>query len=304
MSLGSWFTRLPPQVARRLYSVLQYTSLMRAVEMHHLRPWTPDLQGWQVLDVGCGHGFYSVGLALRGAHLLGFDLSVSSLGAAVQTARGLGLERAVYVSADASALPLAPDSCDLVVCNCVLEHVTGDRQALAGMCRALRPGGLLYLAVDSAEHDLALGFLERLAPKAKALLLRPQVASAATVAQGFDDYLADEFAVQRRYRKDELGADLVHLGLDVLEERSYLTSLGAAHYEFFHMFRGMDPQRGLGRVLYMLSSLVLYPFALRADDSGRQRGYGLVFVARKRGRQDAGETKRHATPNRFGQAYD
>jgi SAM-dependent methyltransferase len=245
------------------------------------------VQGWQVLDVGCGHGFYSVGLALRGAHLLGCDLSASALGAANQMAYGLVLSRAAYLLADASALPLAPDSFDLAVCNCVLEHVTDDRQALAGMCRALRPGGLLYLAVDSAEHDLALVFLEHLAPKAKTLLLRPQVASAATVAQGFDDYLAEEFAVQRRYRRDGLEAVLAGLGLEVLESRFYLALLGAAHYEFFHMFRGVEPQRGLGRFLYMLSSLVLYPFALLADRSGRQRGYGLIFVARKTGEQEA-----------------
>ncbi len=283
MGLSSWFDRLPLPLARRLHSVLRHTNLMRAVEMRHLARWVGDVQGWRVLDVGCGHGFYSVGLALRGAHLLGCDLSASALGAAQQTARGLTLEYAAYLLADASTLPFAQESFDLVICNCVLEHVGSDLQALAGMCSALRTGGMLFLTVDHAEHGLALSFLERLPPRAKALLLRPQVSGAPSMAQGFDDYLAEEFAVVRRYRRAELEAMLVELGLDVLEGQSYLTSLAAAHYEFFHMFRGLEPQRGLGRFLHMLSSLVLFPFVVLVDSAGDQDGYGLVFVARKNG---------------------
>lgn len=285
MSLRSWFARLPLPLARRLHSVLRHTNLMRAVEMHHLGRWAGDVQGWRVLDVGCGHGFYSVALALRGARLIGCDLSVSDLGAARQTARGLDLDHAAYLSADASALPFMRDTFDLVICNCVLEHVASDLLALDGMCSALRPGGVLFLTVDHAEHGLALSFVERLPAWAKVRLLRPQVLGAATVANGFDDYVAEEYAVERRYRKDELEATLVALGLNVLERRPYLTSLGAAHYEFFHMFRCVEPQRGLGRFLHMLSSLVLFPFAVRIDGSGGQGGYGLVFVARKSGGQ-------------------
>jgi ubiquinone/menaquinone biosynthesis C-methylase UbiE len=283
MGLSSWFARLPLPVARRLHSVLRHTNLMRAVEMHHLEPWAGVVEGWRVLDVGCGHGFYSVGLALRGAHLIGCDLSVSDLDAAQQTARGLELDHAAYLSADASALPFTQDSFDLVICNCVLEHVASDLQALVGMCSALRPGGLLFLTVDHAEHGLALSFVERLPQRAKSLLLRPQVSGAVTVAQGFDDYVAEEYSVERRYRKDKLEATLVALGLDILDRRAYLTSLGAAHYEFFHMFRGVEPQRGLGRFLHMLSSLVLFPFVVHIDGNGGQGGYGLVFVARKSG---------------------
>jgi ubiquinone/menaquinone biosynthesis C-methylase UbiE len=223
MSLSVWFSRLPRQVSRCLYPALRYTNLMRAVEMRHLAPWARRVQGWRVLDVGCGHGFYSLTFVLRDACLLGCDLSPSDLNAAKQTVQGMQLDsRAAYMVADGATLPLAENAFDLVVCNCVLEHVVEDQDALAGMVRALRPGGLLYLTVDNAEHDLALDFLERLSPKAKARLLRPEVASAPTVAQGLDDYLAGIYAVQRRYHRDELEATLQELGLKVLEQRAYL----------------------------------------------------------------------------------
>jgi ubiquinone/menaquinone biosynthesis C-methylase UbiE len=283
MSLGLWFSRLPPQLSRRLYPALRYTNLMRAVEMRHSAPWTRDVQGWRVLDVGCGHGFYSLAFARGGAHLLGCDLSRPALHDAHQTAQGMGLAaRAAYLVADGSKLPVPDETFDLIVCNCVLEHVVDDHGALAGMHRALRPGGLLYLTVDSAEHDLALGFLERLPPKAKGILLRSQIAAAPTVAQGLDDYLAHIYHVQRRYHQGELAAELEELGFDVVDWRSYLSRLGAVHYEAFHLFRGLDTQRGLGRLAYMISSLILYPLAVLVDSSQQERGYGLALVVRKR----------------------
>lgn len=282
MSLGVWFAHLPQGLARRLYPVLRYTNLMRAVEMRHLAPWVRDVRGWQVLDVGCGYGFYSLDFARRGARLVGCDLSLPALKASAQTAEGLGLNgEAIYLAADGSLLPLPAGTFDLIFCNCVLEHVADDGQALREMQRALRPGGLLYLTVDSAEHHLALGFLERLSPGAKERLLRPEVATAPTVAGGLDGYLAGIYDVRRRYRRRELEATLAALGFEVLDCRAYISTLGAVHYEAFRLARGVDPRRGFGRVAHMLSSLLLYPLVVLADSLQRQQGYGLMFVARK-----------------------
>ena len=276
------FSRLPRGISRRLYPILRYTNLMRAVEMRHLAPWVRQVAGWWVLDVGCGHGLYSMTFALRNAYLCGCDLAPSDLRAAYLTAQGLGLAgQASFLAADGANLPLPENAFDLVVCNCVLEHIVEDQQALAGMARALRPGGLLYLTVDNAEHRLVLGFLERLPPRAKRLILRPEVSGEATVAQDLDDYTAAIYHVQRRYHGDELVSRLEALGLEVVDRQAYLTSLGAAHYEAFHLLRGLNTQRGWGRMLYMVSSLILYPFVVLADSRQRQQGYGLVLVARK-----------------------
>lgn len=280
MNLGVQFSRLPRPISWGLYPILRYTNLMRALEMRHLGPWSREVQGQRVLDVGCSHGLYSLDFARRDAFLIGCDLSASDLQAAHQTAKGMGLDhRAAYMLANGSGLPLPENTFDLIVCNCVLEHIVDDYNALCGMYRSLRPGGVLYLTVDNAEHDLALGFLERLSPRAKTLLLRPEVAGAPTLAQGLDDYLADRYAVQRRYSREDLEAELKDIGFDLLDGRGYLSSLAAVHYEAFHLFRGLDPQRVLGRLAYMMTSLLFYPFAVLLDRS--HRGYGLVLVARK-----------------------
>lgn len=282
MSLGVWFSRLPRPVSRLVYPLLRYTNLMRAVEMRSLTPWVGDVKGWRVLDVGCGHGFYSIAFALHDARLDGCDLSASDLEAARQTAQGVGVDdRASYWVADGAELPLGSARYDLVVCNCVLEHIVDDHSALAGMYRVLKPGGLLYLTVDNADHDLALGFLENLSPATKARLLKPEVAGAPTVAQGLDDYLADIYYVQRRYHGDSLADELRGLGFDVLDQHAYLSRLGALHFEVFHLFRGLGTSRGLGRLLYMLTSLLLYPLVTLTDGPERQRGYGLVCAAQK-----------------------
>jgi SAM-dependent methyltransferase len=281
VSLATRFSRWPRPVSRRLLPALRYLNLMRALEIRLMAPAVQAVEGGYVLDVGCAHGLYSLDLARRGAVLVGCDLERSALAAAQQTAHGLGLSgKALFLVADGSRLPLPDRQFDLVVCNCVLEHIVDDTAALAAMTRSLRPGGMLYLTVDNAEHGLALGFLERLPASAKAFLLRPQVAQAPTVSEGLDARLDKLYAVLRRYRRDDLLETLAGLGLTVLDCKPYLTGAGAAHYEAFHALRGLDPARGVGRLLYMLSSLLLYPLAAWSDNRRGPQGHGLAVLAR------------------------
>ncbi len=284
VSLGRLLARLPRPLARHLLPVLRYLNLMRALELRLLAPWVRQVEGKRVLDVGCGHGLYSLELARRGATLVGCDLARPALTGAVHVACRLGLGgRTLFLAADGTDLPLAEGRFDLVVCNCVLEHIADDGAALAGMARALRPGGVLFLTVDGVEHGLALGFLERLPSGLKRRLLAPQVVTAPSVTAGLDARLDDLYAVRRRYCRDELTDRLSGLGLTLLDSRPYLTGVGAAQFEAFHALRGLDPERGLGRLLYMLSSLLLYPLAARSDDRKQGQGRGLAIVARKEG---------------------
>ncbi len=284
VSLGTRFARLPRPLARRFLPFLRYFNLMRALEWRLLAPWVRQVAGRRVLDVGCGHGLYSLELARRGATLVGCDLDNPALAEARRTAHRLGVDgRALFLAADGTDLPLADGQFDLVVCNCVLEHIADDGAALAGMARALRPGGVLFLTVDGAEHGLALGFLERLPPGLKRRLLAPQVVAASSVTAGLDARLDDLYSVRRRYRGADLAAVLMGLGFTVLNSRPYLTGIGAAQFEAFHLLRGLDLAHGLGRMLSMLSSLLLYPLAAWSDGRERARGRGLALVARKGG---------------------
>jgi SAM-dependent methyltransferase len=293
MSLGVRFTRWPRPISLRLLPALRYLNLMRALEFRVLAPWVRDVEGWAVLDVGCGHGLYTADLVRRGATLAGCDLHRPSLAAARETAGGLGLEdQVMFLVADAAELPLTAGHFDLVVCNCVLEHIQDDLGALEAMVRVLRPGGSLFLTVDHADHGLVLGLLEHLPKGLKSRLLQPEIAAAPSVEEGLDDYLDELYAVCRRYVQADLLATLSGLDLAVLYTYPYLLGIGGAHYELFHALRHLNPARGVGRLLYMVSSLLLYPWAVLSERRARSGGHGLAVVAHKT--QAAGDLPRAA----------
>lgn len=112
-----------------------------------------------MLDCSCGIGTQAIGLALRGHHVTGTDLSSRAAARAAHEAalRGLLLRTAV---ADMRRLPFGDGRFDTVVCaDNSLPHLLteGDvRAALTEMHRVLRPAGQLLLstrAYDDLLHD-------------------------------------------------------------------------------------------------------------------------------------------------------
>src|SRR5215472_16029646 len=105
----------------------------------HLRP------GMQVLDVGCGPGSITLGLAQAVApgEVVGVDMQQSL----VQRARDLAEERRItnvrFETGDAYGLSFPDGSFDAVFAHAVLNHLREPMRALAEMRRVLRPGGLV-----------------------------------------------------------------------------------------------------------------------------------------------------------------
>jgi tRNA (mo5U34)-methyltransferase len=61
-----------------------------------IAPHIPEnLAGWEVLDIGCNAGFYSIELAKRGAHVLGIDIDPHYLKQAAWVAKQFGLEEKI-----------------------------------------------------------------------------------------------------------------------------------------------------------------------------------------------------------------
>ncbi|WP_082880222.1 bifunctional 2-polyprenyl-6-hydroxyphenol methylase/3-demethylubiquinol 3-O-methyltransferase UbiG [Methylomonas methanica] len=127
-----------------------------------------DLLGKRVVDVGCGGGILTEGLAKAGADALGVDLSEDLL----DIADLHGLETGVNASyRKISAEQLAeeqPAGFDHVTCMEMLEHVPDPASVIAACATLVKPGGMVFfstlnrvpkawlLAIVAAEHVLKM----------------------------------------------------------------------------------------------------------------------------------------------------
>ena len=95
----------------------------------------------RVLDVGCGAGFLSNDIALRGREVTGIDIAPDALAVAhAHDASG----RVRYLVGDALALPFEDGSFDAVCAMDLLEHLESPERAIAEASRVLAPGGLFF----------------------------------------------------------------------------------------------------------------------------------------------------------------
>jgi ubiquinone/menaquinone biosynthesis C-methylase UbiE len=101
--------------------------------------------GMRLLDVGCGPGSITRGLAERLApgEVVGVDLSEDALDAARRDAAARGLTNLTYRTASVYELPFADASFDVVFAHQVVQHLRERTVALREMLRVVRPGGLL-----------------------------------------------------------------------------------------------------------------------------------------------------------------
>ena len=106
----------------------------------------PELRpGMRLLDVGCGPGSITRGLAERVAPgpVVGLDLSRETLAAARDDAAVRGLENLRYEEGSVYELPFPDDSFDVAYAHQVLQHLREPGAALREMLRVVRPGGLV-----------------------------------------------------------------------------------------------------------------------------------------------------------------
>ena len=101
-----------------------------------------DVAGQRVLDVACGHGRISRGLARKGASVVGVDVSAAMLGKAEELERNepQGI-RYLHAAAAGPGL-LQGDEYDAAVCSMGLSDIDDLDGALTNLRRLLRPGGV------------------------------------------------------------------------------------------------------------------------------------------------------------------
>jgi len=101
---------------------------------HQVADLLGDIRGLRVLDLGCGDGPLTKELENRGADVVGVDASP----AMIEKAKELGLNVAVM---DARELTF-DNEFDAVFSNATLHWVKPPELAVAGVARALKPGGI------------------------------------------------------------------------------------------------------------------------------------------------------------------
>lgn len=136
-------------------------------EVDHLEGLLQLEPAMRILDVGCGTGRHAHELARRGYAVHGIDISERF----VDIARAEASEGATFDRVDARTLTFDAEF-DIVICLCqgafgMMTAGDDDEAVVAGMARALRPGGHIvlsafnaYFAVryhDDAEFNAAAG---------------------------------------------------------------------------------------------------------------------------------------------------
>ena len=105
-----------------------------------------SLRGKRVLDVGCGGGLLSEGMAALGADVTGIDLSEKPLAVARLHLLESGHKvdyRKVSVEALADEMP---GSFDTVTCLEMLEHVPNPSSVISACGRLVKPGGQVFFS--------------------------------------------------------------------------------------------------------------------------------------------------------------
>ncbi len=125
-------------------------SLKTAYDMQHaeniwlerLRPFLPESGRLDILDIGCGPGFFSLLLARQGHAVVAFDYTEGMLEQASRNAEEAGVSLTLR-QGDAQNLPFPDASFDLIVSRNLTWNLEHPEKAYAEWLRVLRPGGRL-----------------------------------------------------------------------------------------------------------------------------------------------------------------
>jgi 2-polyprenyl-6-hydroxyphenyl methylase/3-demethylubiquinone-9 3-methyltransferase len=93
------------------------------------------------LEVGCGGGILCEEIARIGYNTFGIDPSEQSINTASKHASENGL-KITYINGAGEKLPFSDNSCDIVLCCDVLEHVQDLPKVISEISRVLKPGGV------------------------------------------------------------------------------------------------------------------------------------------------------------------
>jgi 2-polyprenyl-6-hydroxyphenyl methylase/3-demethylubiquinone-9 3-methyltransferase len=151
-SLSSkWWNKEGPFWPLHRLNDLRVDYLLKNISVSNTNP-SRTLEGMHCLDVGCGGGLLSEGLARLGANVTGIDVVEKNICAARRHANESGLN-IDYRFASAGELCEYGEQFDWVFNMEVVEHVDNYSEFMSQCCRLTRPGG--HMAVATINRTFA-----------------------------------------------------------------------------------------------------------------------------------------------------
>ena len=105
--------------------------------------------GHVCIDLGSGRGTDALRLAEivgEKGFVYGLDLSDGMINKARKTAVRLGVKNVEFIQTDLSTIPLDDKSVDIIISNCVLNHVIDKQQIWNEIYRVLKKGGTFTIS--------------------------------------------------------------------------------------------------------------------------------------------------------------
>ena len=117
-----------------------------APEWQSLRALLPDMRGLEVVDLGCGYGWFSRWARDHHAqHVLALDVSVRMLAEAAASGTTGGI---TYERADLEQLQLPVDTFDLAYSSLALHYIKDLSRLFTTVYASLKPGGRLVFSIE------------------------------------------------------------------------------------------------------------------------------------------------------------
>jgi 2-polyprenyl-3-methyl-5-hydroxy-6-metoxy-1,4-benzoquinol methylase len=210
-----------------------------------------------VLDLGCGHGHWTLELARNCRKVVGIDISEHQIVYARRAARNSALRKRVEYRCTTLENAYFPvGSFDRVFSMCVLQHVRNLDEVLAEVYRILKPGGELHVSVDSLACIQDQALLEK---------------------------HKSDHSVHEYFTKESLREYLENAGLSVVQIQPILTS-DFARQEFKRRIAGRFKSalltRLFGHYKYGLFGRLFVYHKLREQDLKSNHRDGIFLIGR------------------------
>jgi 2-polyprenyl-6-hydroxyphenyl methylase/3-demethylubiquinone-9 3-methyltransferase len=121
--------------------------------LHHINPIRLEfidknapLRNKKVLDIGCGGGILSEGMAKLGAHVTGIDMCQEAIQVAQLHQHESGTSVDYFVTTAETLAAEQPAQFDIVTCLELLEHVPDPASIVNAAAQLTKPGGHLFFS--------------------------------------------------------------------------------------------------------------------------------------------------------------